>query len=289
MLHYGMNSSISNRYVGAHLSVAKGLPNAVQEMLDKGGNCLQIFSGSPRSWGRKSLDLVDPAAFLAFRKEKNFGPVFIHALYLINLVGDRDELVKNSMNALVYDLNYDAKIQGSGVVVHLGSHLGNGYDAVFEKLVERIKHVLKATPKNSTLLVENSAGQQGKLCSSMEDLQRLFKECAAEAKAGRLALCIDTCHAFAAGIKPTELSAKLKEFGLLSYVRLIHLNDSRDPFASGRDRHDNIGEGKIGKDELKKFLHDPALEKLPLILEVPGFDKLGPDAKNVAIVKQLLQ
>ncbi|HZZ98340.1 MAG TPA: deoxyribonuclease IV [Candidatus Saccharimonadia bacterium] len=279
----------NTRLLGAHLSVAKGYVHVVEETLEKGGNCLQIFSGSPRSWGRKSLDLVDPKAFLAFRKEKHFGPVFIHALYLINLVGDREELVKNSVNALIYDLKYDAKIEGSGVVVHLGSHLGAGYEVVFEKLVAHIKEVLDKTPANSTLLVENSAGQQGKLCSTFEDLKRLFTELAPYAKSGRLGLCIDTCHAFATGYKPSELSAKLKEFGLMDKVRMIHLNDSRDPFASGRDRHENVGQGMIGKDELKKFLHDPAFEKIPLILEVPGYDKLGPDAKNIAVVKELLQ
>lgn len=277
------------RTIGAHLSVAKGYVAVVQHAIDMGANALQIFSGSPRSWGRRPLETI-PAIdeFLKFRDEKTFGPVFIHALYLINLVGTNDALINHSVDALIYDLQYCSKIKASGVVVHLGSHLGAGFDAVYDDLVQRISHILDNTPADSMLLIENSAGQQGKLCSTIEDLGRLFVSLEKYVKAGRLGLCIDTCHAFSAGYHLTELGAKLKAAKLLDNVKVIHLNDSRDPFAGGRDRHDNIGEGIIGKAELHAFLKDPQFMKFPLILEVPGFDGMGPDAKNIAIVKELI-
>lgn len=277
------------RYIGAHLSVAKGLSQAVQNMLDRGGNALQIFSGSPRGWARRPLETVNVDDFLTFRKEKKFGPVFIHALYLINLVGGNEALVKHSVDALIYDLKFVSKIQASGVIVHLGSHLGNGYDSVFDQLVARIGEILDKTPQDSVLLVENSAGQQGKLCSTFEDLQRLFVACEKYVKTGRLGLCLDTCHAFSAGYHLTELAPKLKQFSLLDNLKVIHLNDSRDPFASGRDRHENIGKGSIGEQELKTFLNDTQLEKYPLILEVPGLDGMGPDSANVKTVRELIQ
>ncbi len=277
------------RYIGAHLSVAKGFVPAVQNAIDKGGNALQIFSGSPRSWwGRKPVDEIQVDEFLKFRDEKKFGPVFIHAMYLINLTGNNDALIQNSINAITYDLQYCSRIKASGVVVHLGSHLGAGYDAVFEVLAERIAQILDNTPADSTLLVENSAGQNGKLCSSIEDLGRLFGKLEKYVKAERLGLCIDTCHAFCAGYHLTELGAKLKEANLLDNVKLIHVNDARDPFDGGRDRHANIGEGEIGREEFKVFLTDPQFAKFPLILEVPGFDDNGPDARNIEIVKELI-
>lgn len=279
----------SKRFIGAHLSVAKGLPNAVEDALNKGANALQIFSGSPRSWGRRLLDTIQVDDFLAVRKEKNFGPIFIHALYLINLVGNNEALVQHSVEALIYDLNYCSKIKASGVIVHLGSHLGGGYDSVFDTLVKRISEVLDKTPSDSMLLVENSAGQQGKLCSTFEDLQRLFVSCEKYVKAGRLGLCIDTCHAFSAGYHLTELGANLRKFGLLDNLKVIHLNDSRDPFNGGRDRHENIGKGTIGEKELKVFLNDPVFAKFPLILEVPGLDGNGPDAANIKAAKELIQ
>lgn len=281
--------SIKKRFIGAHLSVGKGLVQATQNMIDKGGNTLQIFSGSPRGWARKPLNTIDANGFLEFRAKQEFGPVFIHALYLINLVGGNEALVQHSIEAITYDLEFAAKIGASGVVVHLGSHLGAGYDAVFDSLADRLAAILDATPGDTVLLVENSAGQQGKLCSTFEDIARLFTRLKKYVKAGRLALCIDTCHAFSAGYKTTELVAKLKKHHLLEHVRVLHLNDSRDPFGSGRDRHQNIGEGEIGKEHFKILLHDPQLQHIPLILEVPGFDGLGPDAQNIQIVKGLIE
>jgi deoxyribonuclease-4 len=279
---------MQQRRIGAHLSVAKGLILAGKEMMTKGGNALQIFSGSPRGWARKPIEQEKVDAYKAFCKEHDFGPTVIHALYLVNLTADRNELVENSMKAISYDLTYASQLSAVGVVVHLGSHLGRGFDAVFDQLIKNIKRILDATPKDSTFLVENSAGQDGKLCSRFEDIDRVFKALPEYVKQGRLGWCFDTCHGHANGYDITHNDEEMKKYGLLDTLKVIHLNDSRDPFASGRDRHENIGKGEIGVEKLKKFLHLSSFTHIPLILEVPGFDGMGPDAQNVEMVKSLL-
>lgn len=276
------------RRLGAHLSVSSGLVHAAQNMISMGGNCLQIFSGSPRSWARKPLEQAKADAYKTFCKDHNFGPTFIHALYLINLSGDRDDLIAHSIEALTYDLKYSSQIGASGVIVHLGSHLGKGFDAVFDVLVKRIREILDATPSDGTLLIENSAGQQGKLCSDFADIQRLYTMLSSYVEKNRLAWCFDTCHGFAAGYNLLNIDQEMKKHGLLNSLKVIHLNDSRDPFDSGRDRHENIGKGLIGGDTIKAVAQNPAFAHLPLILEVPGFDGNGPDAKNIEIVKNLI-
>ncbi|MEK7458292.1 MAG: deoxyribonuclease IV [Patescibacteria group bacterium] len=276
------------RRLGAHLSVAGGLVSAAQNMISMSGNCLQIFSGSPRSWTRKPLEQAKADAYKTFCKDHNFGPTFIHALYLINLSGDRDDLIHHSIDALTYDLQYSSQIGASGVIVHLGSHLGKGFEAVFDVLVKRMREILDATPTNSTLLIENSAGQKGKLCSDFADIQRLYTALPTYVEKQRLAWCFDTCHGFAAGYDLAHIDQEMKKHDLLNSLKVIHLNDSRDPFNSGRDRHENIGKGLIGENGMKSVAQNPAFAHLPLILEVPGFDGNGPDAKNIEIVKNLI-
>lgn len=279
---------MQQRRIGAHVSMAGGLVAAAQNVIDMGGNALQIFSGSPRSWARKPFDQSKADAFKSFCKEQGFGPTYIHALYLVNLTADRDDLTQNSINGITFDLKFASQIGASGVVVHLGSHLGKGFDAVFDQLIAHMKSILDATPADSTFLIENSAGQEGKLCSSFTEIQRVFEALSRYVKEKRLGWCFDTCHGFAAGYDLKTVSQEMKKFGLLDALKVIHLNDSRDPYESGRDRHDNIGEGLIGKEILKSLLHDKELEHLPLIMEVPGFDGNGPDAKNIEIVKAML-
>ncbi|HAU98848.1 MAG: putative endonuclease 4 [Microgenomates group bacterium GW2011_GWF2_45_18] len=279
---------MSTRRIGAHLSMAGGLVSAGERMIQMGGNALQIFSGSPRSWGRKPIEQIDGSAYKAFCKEKDFGPTFIHALYLVNLASENPALIQNSINALMYDLQFQEKIGAQGVIVHLGSHLGRGYEAVKNEMIDRLERILTHTPENSTLLIENSAGQDGKIASSFEELQNIFESIEVDEKEKRLGWCLDTCHAFANGYQPAELPSLIKKHALQDSLRVIHLNDSRDPFGSGRDRHDNLGDGLIEKSQLKTLLNDSSMIEFPRILEVPGIDGNGPDAENVRRVKEMI-
>lgn len=271
------------RLIGAHVSAAGGHDKAIERAQAIGANCVQVFSASPRVWARSDLAKIEVKKMSAKQAELHVGPIFTHAIYLTNLASDNPELVRKSREVLIYDLKFDALVKGSGVVVHLGSHQGRGWEATREQVAHEIKAVLAATPPESHFLIENSAGQAGKLCSSLPDIKWLLDTI----DSSRLGWCFDTCHGWAGGLEPTEAVAAFKAAGLLSSLRCIHVNDSRDPFGSGRDRHANLGDGEIPAASLQAFLRDPVLAKVPLILEVPGIEGEGPDAENIQRLRRL--
>lgn len=293
-----------NRKIGAHVSASGGLYEAVERANEIGANCLQLFSGSPRVWKRKDLSLFNVQKLFAKQKELSISPIFTHSLYLINLASDKPELLKKSFNALKYDLEFDSILKGSGIIVHLGSHQGRGWEAMREQVAQQIAGILRVTPVDSTFLIENSAGQNGKICSDLGEIRWLldrvteimdWKHESGEAGgASRLGWCFDTCHAHAAGIAigkdPRSITSKnaieeIEKYHLWQSLKCIHVNDSRDEFDSGRDRHENLGSGKIPTEDFKYFLNYQHVREIPLLIEVPGMDKKGPDKANIDILK----
>lgn len=281
------------RKIGAHVSAAGGLGKAIERAHKIGANCAQIFSGSPRVWKRKDLSAFDVKTMFSKQKELGVKPIFTHSLYLANLATDKPDLLRKTFDALKYDLEFDSLIKGSGIIVHIGSHTGRGWEAVKEQVAEQIAKLLEATPKDSTFLIENSAGQKGKLCSDLAEIRWLIDtvtDNVSKETAKRLGWCFDTCHAHAAGYSLGESHGSLVEknviddiydFDLWETLKCIHVNDSRDDFDSGRDRHANLGEGNISKEALKYFVNHERVKEIPLLLEVPGFDGKGPDTKNI--------
>lgn len=307
-------------YIGAHVSTAGGFEKAVERAADLGCNALQLFTGSPRVWKSKAASEFDYKGFLEARARLGIERAVIHATYLVNLASDKEELVEKSVAALINDMAVCAGGEFEGVVVHLGSHQGRGYGAVREQLVTQIRRIIDGSPKGSRFLIENSAGQKGKIASELEEVRDLMEGVGSEG----LGLCVDTCHAHAAGYslgstKSQVTSSKeipntkhqvqkglfgetvderesfdrvlvegIERLGLWGSLECVHVNESRDPLGSGRDRHENLGEGEIGSQGLKEFLNHEKLADKPLILEVPGFDGKGPDRKNVEILKRLV-
>jgi len=300
---------MTDRKIGAHVSASGGLYKAIENANNIGANCLQLFSGSPRVWKRKELGSFDVQKMFSKQKEFSIEPIFIHSLYLINLASDKPELLEKSFNALKYDLEFNSLIKASGIIVHLGSHQGRGFLAMREQVASQIIELLKVTPSDSTFLIENSAGQNGKLCSNLEEISWLIDrvgEQLLDVKSSlgwevkdRLGWCFDTCHAFAAGYFlgknqcSAEVSSEISKSAIKEIERLklwntlkcIHVNDSRDDFASGRDRHANLGEGKISVEDFKYFLSNKNLKNIPLLLEVPGIEKKGPDLHNINLLR----
>ncbi|MBT3250083.1 MAG: deoxyribonuclease IV [Candidatus Pacebacteria bacterium] len=296
--------------IGAHVSAAGGVENTPKRAADIGCNCLQLFSGSPRVWRKTDLANHDVDKMFAEQAKYGVSSIFTHAIYLVNLASDKPELIEKSLATLKYDLAFDALVKGSGVIVHLGSHQGRGWETVREQVATEIKQLLNESSANSTLLIENSAGQNGKLNSDLAEIRWLLDE----VDSPKLGWCFDTCHAHAAGYalgeeakqkdgqdsliaEPTEVKnvraetalEAINRLELWSSLKVIHVNDSRDEFGSGRDRHANLGEGIIPQADLKYFLNYSQTKEIPLLLEVPGADKKGPDAKNVSALKQLLE
>ena len=283
------------RRVGAHLSISGGLYKAVESIVSKGGNCLQIFSSSPRMWMSNLPSTEDVEKFVKQASENDVSPTFIHAKYLVNMASDNKELVDKSRKSLEFDFKVAEMIGAVGVIVHLGSHQGRGFEAVKDQLVEEIKKILKASPGSVKFLIENAAQKKGKIGFRLEEISLLLKA----VDSSRVGWCLDTCHAYNAGyslgkdlgntLLGFDIVSEVKKLKLVESLKCLHVNDSRDLFDSGRDRHANLGEGEIDLKDLKAFLNEPIFKSLPLIIETPGFDKLGPDKKNLDILKSLIK
>lgn len=275
------------RKIGGHVSIAGGISNAITNTLNISGNCLQIFAGSPRLWARRPFTDIEASEFNQKITDNNLNPVFIHALYLVNLATDQPDLLKKSIDSLIMDISNGDKINCAGVVVHIGSHQGRGFQSAKKQIVASISEIISKT-KTTKFLLENDAGQNGKI-GSFEELSEII----AEVNSERLGICVDTAHTFESGIdirdKKTveELIANLEKLNILDKITLIHLNDSKTPCGSFRDMHENLGLGEIGLEGLKNFINHEKLSHLPIILEVPGKEKAGPDEKNIAIAKTL--
>lgn len=276
------------RKIGAHVSIAGGLPNAIGNALKIEANCLQIFAGSPRVWFRQPFPEGEVAGFLKGIKENDLNPVFIHALYLVNLASVNPGIFEKSVNSLVIDMTNGARIGSSGVIIHIGSHLGAGFESVKDQLVAVIQRILSET-QGCDLILENSAGQNGKI-GSLEELSFLINK----VNNPRLKICLDSAHLFAGGLDLRKREAienliqNMKYFNLLKSLVCLHLNDCASDLGSHRDIHANIGEGKIGLEGLKLFINQKEFQNLPLILEVPGDHKQGPNLTNITLAKGLI-
>jgi deoxyribonuclease-4 len=283
------------RQVGGHVSAAGGIELAIERGAAIGGNCVQVFSGSPRVWARPDINKFDSKKIAAKCTEKGIQSIITHSLYLVNLASENPELIQKSMNALAFDLAFDARVGGSGVVVHVGSHKGNGWEGCREAVRDAIAQLVKEAPEGATFLIENAASPNGKIGGKLDEIQWLIEEI----DSNKLGWCFDTCHAFTAGYGlgktqpegsqlPRTAEAEIERLGLWESLKCVHVNDSRDPFGSGRDRHDNLGDGLIPREDMEYFLNLPKLAHAPLILEVPGIEKEGPDAENIKRLKTLV-
>jgi deoxyribonuclease-4 len=257
--------------LGAHVSVAGGLANAFSRAAELGCEAMQIFVKNANQWHGRPLAEAETAEFRAAHAASAVGTVVAHASYLINLAAAEPVVLARSRAALADELDRCAKLGVSGLVVHPGAHLGAGEEAGAERAAAALAAVLAAAPGLTTrVLLENTAGQGTCLGWRLEHLARIR---AGAGDPARVGICIDTCHAFAAGYPVHEpmgwedFLAELDRLGLLGALACIHLNDSLRPFASRRDRHAHIGEGAIGRPAFARLLAMPALAALPMILE----------------------
>lgn len=275
--------------IGAHISVAGGLLNAIDRAKRIGANCMQIFSSPPQQWKASSFSSEDREKFKEVAKNKELTPVFVHGAYLINLASQNVEIKEKSKVSLVKDMNFVFEIGGKGVIFHVGSHPIGWPERQKKELFSFIKEIIDHSPEDTILIIENSAGSGTKIGDRFEEL--------AELKIGinshRLGFCIDTAHAFASGYdlrnsQDVDLFAQkvAQTIGWKSVVA-IHANDSKADFGSNRDCHENIGEGKIGREGFSFLLAREETQNIPFILETPGFSGEGPDKENVQILRGL--
>jgi len=254
---------------GAHVSAAGGISKAIDRIEEIGGDAVQVFTQSPRMWKPTEHSEEELERFRARRREARVEHVSCHALYLVNLAS-RDETVReNSLSALRATMAAAQGIGAEAVIFHVGSHLGYGFDEAVEVVVPAVRELLELTTDELWLCMENAAGAGGTIGRSVAELAAL-----SDAVGGhpRLGLCLDSCHWWASGVDVSDrsaLEAAIDDLAArmgLERLRVLHVNDSKTPLGSNRDRHELVGKGLIG-DGLATFLGHPAFQSLPAIVE----------------------
>ena len=273
---------------GGHMSSAGGLYTAIDRIEAIGGDCVQVFTQSPRMWKPTVHTPEAIERFKARRAEAGIGGVVCHALYLVNLAAPDDEIYRKSVIAMRATLEAATAIEADAVIFHVGSHLGAGFEASLERVTAALRDVLDGYGGDTWLAMENSAGPGGTIGRSIGELAILVD---ALDRHPRLGICLDSCHLFASGYDVrdpaavAELVAEVDESIGLDRLRALHVNDSATPLGSNRDRHANILEGEIGEG-LGAFLADPAFQDLGSYMEVPGRGD-GPDRKELKKLRAL--
>ncbi len=275
--------------IGVHLPLAKGLEKALAAAQRLALESAQIFSGNPRTFTPKPLDQEKAAAFGQGLKAAGIRPLLIHAPYLLNLASPDREGWDRSLAMLKREMARTRALGGSVLVFHPGSHLKSGVGQGIARLAEALRIALAESEEGVVLAVENTAGAGAGLGGPLSELARIL-EAAGEAE--RVAVCLDTAHAFGAGYDISHeegvdrwLEEADRLFGL-PRVAAIHLNDSSRALGSGLDRHEDIGKGLIGSKGLARVLAHPDLSGKPGILETPKTCEAD-DKRNLARARRL--
>ena len=279
------------RRLGAHLPLGNGMVKAVDRAHEIGASAIQVFVDNPTAWRRRLLPPADLPAFRARLTELDIAPVAVHASYLVNLAGVEEDFFGRSVTVLASDLRAAPGFRGRFVNVHIGSHRGAGVAAGTDRLADGLALTLSEvddSPDAAMIALENSPGSGFGLGTNVTELAEIAEAVAARGlPPERIGFCLDTAHAWAAGIdvsEPTAIDTFLADFddriGLDRLV-MIHLNDSKSELGSRLDRHEHLGAGRIGARGLGHLLRHPALAHVTYYLETPGMDE-GYDAVNVA-------
>jgi deoxyribonuclease-4 len=276
--------------IGAHVSASGGLWTAVERAVELEAEAIQFFGSAPQTWRKTNHTQAAYDRFRAARAEAGLRAVWLHCSYLPNLAHADDEQWEKSIDCVVNALTVADGAGADGVVLHTGSHKGKGIEAVVDRVAAALERIFQAAPGDCLLALENAAGQGGTIGKSWNELGQIVRA----APSPRLAVCMDTCHAFAAGYRISEVDgmrATIEELDRevgIERLAVLHANDSLMEFGSTRDRHQNIGDGYIGSEGFRVILHEAKLDSLPMLLEVPGIDgQSGPDLENVRRLKTL--
>ena len=277
--------------VGLHVSIAGSIDKSVDNAVAMGCSAFQIFTRNPRGWAAKPLFKNDITSFkekLAASNIDRFATV-AHMPYLPNLSSPEDDPFAKSLNSLIDEIKRCSKLGIPYLVAHLGSHKGTGDEKGIEKLVKAFTNAAKETTDDVTILLENTAGQKNSVGSDFEQLASILSQLKPEKRFG---VCLDTCHAFAAGYDlRTKKSATLtlekfeKAIGF-EQLKIIHLNDSKGEIGCNIDRHEHIGLGQIGEIGLAQVIKFSNSKNIPIILETP-IDERRDDLGNIEKVKEL--
>ncbi|MGM0397566.1 MAG: deoxyribonuclease IV [Halobacteriota archaeon] len=261
--------------IGAHVSISGGVAKAVDREREVGGNCGQIFVGSPRGWAVSEVDDADADAFVEAAGAQDVGPWIVHGTYLVNLATPKDDLAAKSLDTVQAELDAAAALDIPYYVFHPGAHTGAGEETGVQNVGERLSEL--DVPAGVTLLLENTAGKGTTVGTHFADLDEMVA--VSEHDYTDLGVCLDTCHLYAAGYDFTtedgmaEMIDDLDATIGVENVHYLHLNDSKHPLGSEKDEHEHLGEGEIGEEGLRRFVNHAALREKPMVLETPEDEK----------------
>lgn len=275
--------------VGAHVSVAGGIVTAFDRAQEIGAEAIQVHPTPPQTWRRLKVDDETVAQFRARMAATSLDAFFLHAIYLINLATARPDQLAQSEGSLRHYLELANQLGARGVIFHAGSHKGLGFEAVLLQMAGAMRQALDEAPGPSLLLIENSAGAGNTVGGNFGEIRQMMEAVGDP----RVKVCLDTAHAFTAGYDLTtqegvdRMVEELDREVGFDQLAAVHVNDSKYPFGSNRDRHENIGLGYLGDDAFRMVLAQPRITAAPLLLEVPGLAGKGPDRPNIQRLRRL--
>ncbi len=270
-------------WIGCHLSSAKGYLAMGRQAAEIGANVFQFFTRNPRGGSVKALDLADMEAFTAFSQEQGFGPLLAHAPYTMNLCAAKPELREFARQTIKEDLARLELLPNVMFNFHPGSHVKQGAETGVALIADALNDIL-SEGGNTPVLLETMAGKGSEVGRTFEELRAIIDK---TERKERLGVCLDTCHVYDGGYDILQdLNGVLAEFDSvvgLGRLRAIHLNDSKNPIASHKDRHEKIGEGTLGLEGLTRVINHPKLRDLPFYLETPN--ELDGYAREIALLR----
>ena len=272
--------------IGCHLSSVNGFTAMAENAMKIGANTFQYFTRNPRGGAARAVDQNDIENFISVAKREKFAQIIAHAPYTLNLCSAERHVRSFSKNIFKDDLLRMELVPHSYYNFHPGSHTGQGLDAGIEQIADVLNSVLK--PEQTTIvLLETMTGKGSEIGGTFEEIKRIIDEIDLRDNVG---VCLDTCHIFDGGYDiKNNLEGVLEEFDKvigLKNLKAVHLNDSKNPCGSKKDRHEKIGEGTIGLEAMAKIINHPTLKNLPFILETPH-ESLEGYAKEIKTLKDL--
>lgn len=256
--------------IGCHLSSSKGFLHMGKEAVSIGANTFQFFTRNPRGSKAKAIDEKDVENFLEYAKEQDICQILAHAPYTLNACSADEHTREFALMTMEDDLKRMEYIPGNCYNFHPGSHVGQGIEKGIQEIADTLNRILRPEQR-TTVLLETMAGKGSEVGGRFEDLAGIIDRVELKEKMG---VCLDTCHVYDAGYDiVNDLDGVLEEFDRtigLDRLRAIHVNDSKNPFASHKDRHEKIGEGSLGLEAIRRVICHPKLHHLPFYLETPN-------------------
>lgn len=279
-----MRKKITLPLLGAHVSIAGGLHKAVERAEALGGTTMQIFTKNSKSWFAKPLEKDAIEQFQTAMKKSNLSHIMAHASYLINIASPKPHLAKSSISALKHELHRCEQLGIPYLVLHPGAHTGAGEEKGLQNIIKNLNAVLAKANGTTKILLEAMAGQGTGLGHKFEHLKEIYKNCTDKKHLG---ICLDTCHIFSAGYNiATEkgYNETIEQFDKIlgiKKIKAIHLNDTKTPFDSRKDRHESLGFGEIPLKAFRLIMNQKEFESVPKILETPDPDLYEEEIKKL--------